>query len=169
MCTSYKTLNEKKKTRLYYFCDRLTLKSLPHPSLSINKESIVDVEATLRKVEQKIESCTQQEVELHVEKVPPLRHQLPPERTVQRTLTPLCSCTCSLRSHRLMCNSSQKIPYLNLVWREDASTPVECLWTDLFCFCIFPLQWFIDLSRSTLYLYFDDTFIIIQSTHQGQM
>uniref|UniRef100_A0A8C5AJZ7 Aspartyl-tRNA synthetase n=1 Tax=Gadus morhua TaxID=8049 RepID=A0A8C5AJZ7_GADMO len=36
---------------------------------NINKESIVDVEATLRKVEQKIESCTQQEVELHVEKI----------------------------------------------------------------------------------------------------
>ncbi|KAG7276417.1 hypothetical protein CRUP_007477, partial [Coryphaenoides rupestris] len=36
---------------------------------NINKESIVDVEAVVRKVDQKIESCTQQEVELHVEKI----------------------------------------------------------------------------------------------------
>lgn len=36
---------------------------------SINKESIVDVEAAVRKVEQKIESCSQQDVELHIERV----------------------------------------------------------------------------------------------------
>uniref|UniRef100_A0A3B3DM72 Aspartate--tRNA ligase, cytoplasmic n=1 Tax=Oryzias melastigma TaxID=30732 RepID=A0A3B3DM72_ORYME len=36
---------------------------------NITKESIVDVEAMVRKVEQKIESCTQQDVELHVEKI----------------------------------------------------------------------------------------------------
>uniref|UniRef100_A0A8C8IG69 Aspartate--tRNA ligase, cytoplasmic n=1 Tax=Oncorhynchus tshawytscha TaxID=74940 RepID=A0A8C8IG69_ONCTS len=35
---------------------------------NINKESIVDVEAMVRKVEQKIESCTQQDVELHIER-----------------------------------------------------------------------------------------------------
>lgn len=38
-------------------------------SRSITKESIVDVEASVRKVEQKIESCTQQDVELHIERV----------------------------------------------------------------------------------------------------
>lgn len=36
---------------------------------SITKESIVDVEGVVRKVDQKIESCTQQDVELHVERV----------------------------------------------------------------------------------------------------
>ncbi|CAB1346701.1 unnamed protein product [Coregonus sp. 'balchen'] len=36
---------------------------------NINKESIVDVEAMVRKVEQKIESCSQQDVELHIEKI----------------------------------------------------------------------------------------------------
>uniref|UniRef100_A0A668SZK8 Aspartate--tRNA ligase, cytoplasmic n=1 Tax=Oreochromis aureus TaxID=47969 RepID=A0A668SZK8_OREAU len=36
---------------------------------NITKESIVDVEATVRKVEQKIESCSQQDVELHVERI----------------------------------------------------------------------------------------------------
>lgn len=36
---------------------------------SINKESIVDVEGVVRKVNQKIGSCTQQDVELHVQKV----------------------------------------------------------------------------------------------------
>lgn len=38
-------------------------------SRSITKESIVDVEASVRKVEQKIESCSQQDVELHIERV----------------------------------------------------------------------------------------------------
>lgn len=38
-------------------------------STSITKESIVDVEAMVRKVEQKIESCSQQDVELHIERV----------------------------------------------------------------------------------------------------
>lgn len=38
-------------------------------SSSITKESIVDVEAVVRRVEQKIESCSQQDVELHVERV----------------------------------------------------------------------------------------------------
>uniref|UniRef100_A0A8C7D6X5 Aspartate--tRNA ligase, cytoplasmic n=1 Tax=Oncorhynchus kisutch TaxID=8019 RepID=A0A8C7D6X5_ONCKI len=36
---------------------------------NINKESIVDVEAMVRKVEQKIDSCTQQDVELHIERI----------------------------------------------------------------------------------------------------
>uniref|UniRef100_A0A669BD46 Aspartate--tRNA ligase, cytoplasmic n=1 Tax=Oreochromis niloticus TaxID=8128 RepID=A0A669BD46_ORENI len=36
---------------------------------NITKESIVDVEAIVRKVEQKIESCSQQDVELHVERI----------------------------------------------------------------------------------------------------
>uniref|UniRef100_A0A672YWU1 Aspartate--tRNA ligase, cytoplasmic n=1 Tax=Sphaeramia orbicularis TaxID=375764 RepID=A0A672YWU1_9TELE len=36
---------------------------------NINKESIVDVEAVVRKVEQKIESCSQQDVELHMERI----------------------------------------------------------------------------------------------------
>uniref|UniRef100_A0A5F9CKA2 Aspartate--tRNA ligase, cytoplasmic n=1 Tax=Oryctolagus cuniculus TaxID=9986 RepID=A0A5F9CKA2_RABIT len=35
---------------------------------NINKESIVDVEGVVRKVNQKIGSCTQQDVELHVQK-----------------------------------------------------------------------------------------------------
>ncbi|KAK2109005.1 hypothetical protein P7K49_014170 [Saguinus oedipus] len=35
---------------------------------SINKESIVDIEGVVRKVNQKIGSCTQQDVELHVQK-----------------------------------------------------------------------------------------------------
>ncbi|XP_067891140.1 aspartate--tRNA ligase, cytoplasmic [Heterodontus francisci] len=38
-------------------------------SANINKESIVDVEGIVRKVEQKIESCSQQDVELHIEKI----------------------------------------------------------------------------------------------------
>jgi aspartyl-tRNA synthetase len=33
---------------------------------SITKESIVDVEAVVRKVDSKIESCSQKDVELHV-------------------------------------------------------------------------------------------------------
>ena len=36
---------------------------------SISKESIVDVEAVVKKVDEKIESCTQQDVELHVSQV----------------------------------------------------------------------------------------------------
>ncbi|KPP71402.1 Aspartyl-tRNA synthetase, cytoplasmic-like [Scleropages formosus] len=36
---------------------------------NITKESIVDVEGVVRKVEQKIESCTQQDVELHIERI----------------------------------------------------------------------------------------------------
>ncbi|XP_029419674.1 aspartate--tRNA ligase, cytoplasmic isoform X2 [Nannospalax galili] len=36
---------------------------------NINKESIVDVEGIVRKVNQKIGSCTQQDVELHVQKI----------------------------------------------------------------------------------------------------
>uniref|UniRef100_A0A665UYK9 Aspartate--tRNA ligase, cytoplasmic n=1 Tax=Echeneis naucrates TaxID=173247 RepID=A0A665UYK9_ECHNA len=36
---------------------------------NITKESIVDVEALVRKVEQKIESCSQQDVELHIERI----------------------------------------------------------------------------------------------------
>lgn len=36
---------------------------------SINKESIVDVEGFVRTVEQKVEACTQQDVELHCEQV----------------------------------------------------------------------------------------------------
>lgn len=38
-------------------------------SRSITKESIIDVEASVKKVEQKIESCSQQDVELHIERV----------------------------------------------------------------------------------------------------
>ncbi|XP_043549959.1 aspartate--tRNA ligase, cytoplasmic [Chiloscyllium plagiosum] len=36
---------------------------------NISKESIVDVEGIVRKVEQKIESCSQQDVELHIERI----------------------------------------------------------------------------------------------------
>uniref|UniRef100_A0A3Q3E5G0 Aspartate--tRNA ligase, cytoplasmic n=1 Tax=Labrus bergylta TaxID=56723 RepID=A0A3Q3E5G0_9LABR len=36
---------------------------------NITKESIVDVEAAVRRVEQKIESCSQQDVELHIERI----------------------------------------------------------------------------------------------------
>uniref|UniRef100_A0AAY4EC74 Aspartate--tRNA ligase, cytoplasmic n=1 Tax=Denticeps clupeoides TaxID=299321 RepID=A0AAY4EC74_9TELE len=36
---------------------------------NITKESIVDVEAVVRTVEQKIESCSQQDVELHIERI----------------------------------------------------------------------------------------------------
>ncbi|KAB5577431.1 hypothetical protein PHYPO_G00209880 [Pangasianodon hypophthalmus] len=36
---------------------------------NITKESIVDVEAVVQKVEQKIESCTQQDIELHVQRL----------------------------------------------------------------------------------------------------
>ncbi|XP_052716623.1 aspartate--tRNA ligase, cytoplasmic-like [Crassostrea angulata] len=36
---------------------------------SINKESIVDVEGFVRKVDQRVESCTQQDVELHCQQV----------------------------------------------------------------------------------------------------
>ncbi len=36
---------------------------------SLTKESIIDVEAVVKKVEQKIESCSQQDVELHLERV----------------------------------------------------------------------------------------------------
>lgn len=36
---------------------------------SINKESIVDVEGVVRKAHQKIGGCTQQDVELHVQRV----------------------------------------------------------------------------------------------------
>uniref|UniRef100_A0A673GRP4 Aspartate--tRNA ligase, cytoplasmic n=1 Tax=Sinocyclocheilus rhinocerous TaxID=307959 RepID=A0A673GRP4_9TELE len=36
---------------------------------NLTKESIIDVEAVVKKVEQKIESCSQQDVELHVERI----------------------------------------------------------------------------------------------------
>ncbi|KAG8547670.1 hypothetical protein GDO81_027821, partial [Engystomops pustulosus] len=36
---------------------------------NITKESIIDVEGIVRKVDQKIESCTQQDVELHIERI----------------------------------------------------------------------------------------------------
>ncbi|MCJ8732944.1 hypothetical protein PDJAM_G00217290 [Pangasius djambal] len=36
---------------------------------NITKESIVDVEAVVQKVEQKIESCTQQDIELHIQRL----------------------------------------------------------------------------------------------------
>ena len=38
-------------------------------NFSISKGSIVDVEAVVKKVDEKIESCTQQDVELHVKQV----------------------------------------------------------------------------------------------------
>ena len=38
-------------------------------NFSISKESIVDVEAVVKKVDEKIESCTQQDVELHIKQV----------------------------------------------------------------------------------------------------
>ena len=38
-------------------------------NFSVTKESIVDVEAVVKKVDEKIESCTQQDVELHVKQV----------------------------------------------------------------------------------------------------
>jgi len=36
---------------------------------SITKESIIDVEGTVEKVDAKIESCSQQDIELHVSQV----------------------------------------------------------------------------------------------------
>jgi hypothetical protein len=36
---------------------------------SISRESIIDVEAEVVKVEEKIESCSQQDIELHVTQV----------------------------------------------------------------------------------------------------
>ena len=52
-------------------CERTTYNSLIKIllSFSISKESIVDVEAVVKKVDEKIESCTQQDVELHVKQV----------------------------------------------------------------------------------------------------
>ena len=49
-------------------------------SFTHSKESIVDVEAVVKKVSDKIESCTQQDVELHVTQVWVVSHsdtQLP--------------------------------------------------------------------------------------------
>ncbi|KAG8441284.1 hypothetical protein GDO86_006858, partial [Hymenochirus boettgeri] len=46
-----------------------TSKQMVKFAANITKESIVDVEGFVRKVDQKIESCTQQDVELHVERV----------------------------------------------------------------------------------------------------
>ena len=43
-------------------------KSLNCVVFSISKESIVDVCGIVKKVEQKIESCTQSDIELHVQK-----------------------------------------------------------------------------------------------------
>jgi hypothetical protein len=40
------------------------------PVCSISRESIIDVEAEVVKVEEKIESCSQQDIELHVTQVP---------------------------------------------------------------------------------------------------
>lgn len=54
---------------LRYPSEICLLTTLPTVSRSITKESIVDVEASVRKVEQKIESCSQQDVELHIERV----------------------------------------------------------------------------------------------------
>jgi hypothetical protein len=39
------------------------------PMCSISRESIIDVEAEVVKVEEKIESCSQQDIELHVTQV----------------------------------------------------------------------------------------------------
>jgi aspartyl-tRNA synthetase len=47
---------------------------------SITKESVVDIEAVVRKVDSKVESCTQKNVELHVTQlftVSPAKGQLP--------------------------------------------------------------------------------------------
>lgn len=56
--------------RWVYFLSVICLLSILSTGFtSITKESIVDVEAVVRKVEQKIESCSQQDVELHIEKV----------------------------------------------------------------------------------------------------
>uniref|UniRef100_A0A672IV07 Aspartate--tRNA ligase, cytoplasmic n=1 Tax=Salarias fasciatus TaxID=181472 RepID=A0A672IV07_SALFA len=54
---------------LFCNCGALFELRLLTPSASITKESIVDVEAAVRKVEQKIESCSQQDVELHIERI----------------------------------------------------------------------------------------------------
>lgn len=54
---------------LFYLSVIGLLTTLLTVSRSITKESIVDVEASVRKVEQKIESCSQQDVELHIERV----------------------------------------------------------------------------------------------------
>ena len=51
----------KSTCKFIYFC---------YPSVtSIPKESIVDVEGNVSAVPQKIESCTQQDVEVQIEKV----------------------------------------------------------------------------------------------------
>eukprot|EP00092_Neocalanus_flemingeri_P024201 GFUD01026248.1.p1 GENE.GFUD01026248.1~~GFUD01026248.1.p1 ORF type:complete len:823 (-),score=382.72 GFUD01026248.1:91-2559(-) len=47
------------------FVSKQMVKFIAH----ISKESIVDVEAVIKKVDEKIESCTQQDVELHVNQV----------------------------------------------------------------------------------------------------
>lgn len=56
-------------THIVCFSSVIQVVYLPTVSHSITKESIVDVEAVVRKVEQKIESCSQQDVELHIERV----------------------------------------------------------------------------------------------------
>ena len=38
-------------------------------TISINKESVVDIEGVVKTVANKIEACSQQDVELHVNKV----------------------------------------------------------------------------------------------------
>ena len=40
---------------------------------SITKESIIDVEGVIKGVDQKIQSCSQEDVEIHVDKVLPFQ------------------------------------------------------------------------------------------------
>ena len=53
---------------LVYVSDQVSKQMVKFAS-HISKESIVDVEAVVKKVNEKIESCTQQDVELHVSQV----------------------------------------------------------------------------------------------------
>lgn len=78
-------------------------------SRSITKESIVDVEASVRKVEQKIESCSQQDVELHIERVGmPFSQQL---LTTQQEEEQELKCIFLIKTHKAMPVSS------NGTWR----------------------------------------------------
>ena len=53
---------------------------------SISKESIIDVEAEVVKVSEKIESCTQQNIELHVHQVGPESVKEMVERFTQQNI-----------------------------------------------------------------------------------
>lgn len=93
---------------LLYLSVICLLTTLLTVSRSITKESIVDVEASVRKVEQKIESCSQQDVELHIERVGmPFSQQLLATQQEQQEL----KCIFLIKTHKAMPVSS------NGMWR----------------------------------------------------